>query len=210
MRDRILRFYGKAYIAAAASVVGGSEYEGPLGDCFDMHDPTDKFGMKTWEMAESEMQRRAFGIAMKRGEVREEDIDALFAGDLLNQCVGSAYGLSEFKIPYFGLYGACSTCAEGLILASAMTSATYCRYAAAVRSLTLNTEMLFGSPERRIRRIKVPETANTSSPHIHRRIIFMILVLLRDIKLPFLIYRRGSHAGSSSRHSRRVRNNRVV
>ena len=121
-------------VVSASGIVGSREHEGPLGDRFDEWSGDDRFEQDTWEKAESEMQRRAFGIAMKRGEVREEDIDALFAGDLLNQCVGSAYGLSEFKIPYFGLYGACSTCAEGLILASAMTSATYCRYAAAVTS----------------------------------------------------------------------------
>ena len=134
MRDRILRFYGKAYIAAAASVVGGSEYEGPLGGCFDMHDPTDKFGMKTWEMAESEMQRLAFNTALAKLSASERDVGALFAGDLLNQCVGSSYGLLDFDIPYFGLYGACSTAAEGLILAAMSTAAGYFETSAAVTS----------------------------------------------------------------------------
>ena len=121
-------------IISAAGIVGSREHEGPLGERFDEYSDDDRFEQDTWEKAESEMQRRAFSIAMKRGGIREDGIDALFAGDLLNQCVGSAYGLSEFDIPYFGLYGACSTCCEGLLLAAAMTSAGYCRHAGAVTS----------------------------------------------------------------------------
>ena len=81
-----------AAILAAASAVGKQEHEGPLGSCFDYFDPTDRFGVNTWEKAESEMQRIAFAGAMWKLGVTETDIDALFAGDLLNQCVGSAYG----------------------------------------------------------------------------------------------------------------------
>ena len=109
-------------IAAAASAVGGREHEGPLSSFFDIHDAEDRFGMDTWEKAESEMQRIALSIALSKSYLRAEKIDAIFAGDLLNQCVGSAYGLLGFKAPYFGLYGACSTAAEGLLLASIMVS----------------------------------------------------------------------------------------
>ena len=133
MQRRILKF-DNAAIVSSASVVGKDEREGPLGECFDLHDPTDKFGMKTWELAESEMQRLAFNTALAKLSRDERGVDALFAGDLLNQCVGSAYGLLSFDIPYFGLYGACSTCAEGLLLASAMVGAGYARIAAAVTS----------------------------------------------------------------------------
>ena len=134
MGNGILKFNGGAYIAAAASVVGETEYEGPLGDCFDMNDPTDKFGMKTWEMAESEMQRLAFNTALAKLSASERDVGVLFAGDLLNQCVGSSYGLLDFDIPYFGLYGACSTAAEGLTLAAMSVAAGYFGTAAAVTS----------------------------------------------------------------------------
>ena len=119
MQQRILQFSGGAAIASSASVVGKYEYEGPLGDCFDLHDVTEKFGMKTWEKAESEMQRLAFNTALAKASASERRVDALFAGDLLNQCVGSSYGLLDFDIPYFGLYGACSTAMEGLTLAAA-------------------------------------------------------------------------------------------
>ena len=133
MQSNILKFDG-AYISASASVVGKYEHEGPLGDLFDIHDPSDKFGMNTWEQAESEMQRLAFNTALSKLSVNERRIEALFAGDLLNQCVGSSYGLLDFDIPYFGLYGACSTAAEGIMLAAACVSAGYFNSAAAVTS----------------------------------------------------------------------------
>lgn len=111
-----------ARITAAASVVGKEEHEGPLGACFDMHDPDDRFGQNTWERAESEMQRRALGLLLNKTGWREKDVDALFAGDLLNQCVASAYGLMRYDVPYLGLYGACSTSVEGMILAGALVT----------------------------------------------------------------------------------------
>ena len=111
-----------AAILSSAGAVGNKEKNGPLGDCFDLHDPDDRFGAKTWEGAESEMQRRALNLALGKIQMKDTEVDALFAGDLLNQCVGSAYGLLSFDIPYFGLYGACSTCAEGLLLAATLVS----------------------------------------------------------------------------------------
>lgn len=123
-----------AAILAASSAVGKKEKEGPLGDLFDFSDPTDRFGQKTWERSESEMQRIVFSGAAGKLGIGDEDIDAVFAGDLLNQCVGSAYGLLQFDIPYFGLYGACSTCAEGLTLAAMTVSAGLYRRAASVTS----------------------------------------------------------------------------
>ena len=133
MRSRILKF-NNAYILAAASVVGKEEYAGPLGEHFDLHDNTDKFGMKTWELAESEMQRLAFNTALSKLSICEKSVGALFAGDLLNQCVSSSYGLLDFDIPYFGLYGACSTAVEGIMLAAATVNAGYFELAAAVTS----------------------------------------------------------------------------
>ncbi|MBE6589558.1 MAG: stage V sporulation protein AD [Ruminococcaceae bacterium] len=127
-----------AAITAAASAVGGKEADGPLGDLFDLRDGSDRFGKDTWEDAESEMQRLAFNVALSKRGVRDVDVGALFAGDLLNQCVGSSYGLLAFDTPFVGLYGACSTAAESLMLASlfvthdifplcgAVTSSHYC------------------------------------------------------------------------------------
>lgn len=109
-------------IIATGNAVGKKEYEGPLGAHFDIHDDDDRFGKSTWEKAESEMQRLAFNMALKKADLGFDDIGVLFAGDLLNQCVGSSYGLLGCNIPYFGIYGACSTSAEGLMLASIMTT----------------------------------------------------------------------------------------
>ena len=134
-------------IEAAASVVGKNEYKGPLGACFDMHDESDSFGADTWEKAESEMQRRALALAMKKSGLGVKDIGALFAGDLLNQCTASAYGLLEYDIPFFGLYGACSTSVEGLILASVYQCAGYAeKTAVAVSSHYCSAERQYRTP----------------------------------------------------------------
>ena len=132
MKNGIIKL--ESHIVCAATVVGGKEYEGPLGGFFHMHDPTDAFGQDTWEKAESEMQRRALALALNKSGLRAEELGAIFAGDLLNQCVGSAYGLLEYDVPYFGLYGACSTSAESLMLAAMMTSGGFANVAAAVTS----------------------------------------------------------------------------
>ena len=124
----------RAAILSSASVVGKKEHDGPLGGRFDLHDPEGLFGKKTWEGAESESQRMAFRLALSRAGLRDGDVDALFAGALLNQCVGSAYGLLSYDIPYFGLYGACSTSVEGLLLASMAVSGGFARTAGVVTS----------------------------------------------------------------------------
>ncbi|MBE6552932.1 MAG: stage V sporulation protein AD [Ruminococcaceae bacterium] len=136
-----------AEILSAASVVGKKEREGPLGERFDLCDMTDRFGVKTWEAAESEMQRMALNTALAKAKCRDCDLGALFAGDLLNQCVGSAYGLLAFDVPYFGLYGACSTSAEGLLLASAMvTHGVFSRAAAVTSSHYCSAERQYRTP----------------------------------------------------------------
>lgn len=132
MKKQIIEVNAK--IIGAVSVVGHKEKEGPLGQCFDLYDKTDKFNQKTWEKAESEMQRLALTKVLSQTNLNQNDIDAIFAGDLLNQCVGSAYGLVDFDIPYFGLYGACSTAVEGLILSSLLISAGHFRKCAAISS----------------------------------------------------------------------------
>ena len=123
-----------AAICASGTVVGGMEHAGPLGHCFDYYNDKDRFGQDTWEKAESEMQRMALATAMGKAGLTASDVDLLFAGDLLNQCVGSSYGLLSYDVPYIGLYGACSTCAEAILLASAMISGGHSEVAAAVTS----------------------------------------------------------------------------
>lgn len=131
---RILRFESGPRIVACASVVGKKEHEGPLSEYFDMHDPSDRFGKDTFEKAESEMQRLALNTALAKANMKSDDVSAVFAGDLMNQCTGSSYGLASFGIPYFGLYGACSTAAEGLMLAAMTVDKRIFNVAASVSS----------------------------------------------------------------------------
>ncbi|MDY3845282.1 MAG: stage V sporulation protein AD [Eubacteriales bacterium] len=116
--QKILKVKEPVCIFASASCVGHEEHLGPLGDCFDFYDDKDKFGAKTWELAEGELGRTALAFALKKAKLSPDKIDLLFAGDLQNQCVASSGGLSSFGIPYIGLYGACSTLGEGLICAT--------------------------------------------------------------------------------------------
>lgn len=123
-----------AAITFAASVVGKEESQGPLGELFDFSDESDSFGAKTWEQAESNMQKKAFEVLMQKSGYGVTDFGAMLAGDLQNQCVGSSYGLLEFDVPYIGLYGACSTAAESLMLSAMSVSARYFDVCAAVTS----------------------------------------------------------------------------
>ena len=105
-------------IMSYASVVGKKEGEGPLARYFDAIFDDTTLGEKTWEKSESRMQKEAVSRALEKGGYATTQIDYIFAGDLLNQCISSHYGLRDLNIPFYGLYGACSTMAEGLSLAS--------------------------------------------------------------------------------------------
>ena len=136
-----------ASFISTGNAVGKKEFEGPLGPLFDTHDQDDRFGKSTWEKAESEMQRLAFNMALGKAGLGFEDIGALFAGDLLNQCVGSSYGLLGCDLPYFGLYGACSTSAEGLLLAAITTThKVYDRVAVVTSSHNCAAERQYRTP----------------------------------------------------------------
>ena len=103
------------------SAVGGyEEKNGPLGDAFDLCDTTDSFGQKTWEMSEGEMGRCALNLALSKCGLSHESLELIVAGDLQNQCVASSVGLDSFGAPFLGIYGACSTCTEALLILSAM------------------------------------------------------------------------------------------
>ena len=121
-------------ILASAAVGGKMEGEGPLGERFDMLDPTGRFGKDTWEQAEAEMQGRALGLALHKGKMRQDDLDLLLAGDLMNQCTSSSYGTLSYGIPFLGIYGACSTSAEGLLLASLLLDSGHAERAGVIAS----------------------------------------------------------------------------
>jgi len=122
MRNRLIKLPNPVPFSSWASIAGKWESEGPLRGKFDLVDITSRFGKKTWEKSESEMQRLALETALKKKDLSPEIIDAVFAGDLINQCTSSSHAMVNFQIPYFGLYGACSTSVEGLVLAATMIS----------------------------------------------------------------------------------------
>lgn len=131
---RTIILENKPYIIGYGSVVGKKEFEGPLGHEFDAHDEDSRFGEESYEKAESALQKIALETAMRKAKVNENEIKMIFAGDLLNQCIGSYFGLREKGIPLIGLYGACSTMTLGLSLASIMIDSGAADIAAAVTS----------------------------------------------------------------------------
>lgn len=132
--DRIFKFENKPAIFSCGTVAGKKEWEGALGGVFDCHSEDDTFGMSTWEQSESEMQRLALNHALAKLSWDSTELGLMFAGDLINQCTSSGYGLIDFDVPFLGLFGACSTLAEGLILAAFIVNAGYVNAAAAVTS----------------------------------------------------------------------------
>ena len=129
-----LCFSKTPFIVSTASVVGKKEGEGPLGDCFDVVGMDEKFGEENWEAAESALQKAALSLTLGKINRKSKEVRYLFAGDLLGQTIASSFGLKEFEIPLFGLYGACSTCGESLSLASMTIAAGYADCVAAVTS----------------------------------------------------------------------------
>lgn len=103
-----------------AAVVGKKEGEGPIGDCFDYIYEDSSAGEKTWEKAESVMHRDAVTRAVAKAGISPESVDVLLAGDLLAQCMGTSFGMRELGIPHIGVYGACSTMALSLGMASVL------------------------------------------------------------------------------------------
>lgn len=117
---RTVSFDHPVYVSAHAAIVGQKEGEGPLQGTFDMVSGDTHFGQKTWELAESRMQRIAIETAAGKAGLNLSDLDFILAGDLLNQCIGSSMASASSNIPFIGLYGACSTMAEGLAVGACL------------------------------------------------------------------------------------------
>ena len=121
-------------IASEAAIVGEKEGDGPLGEYFDIVLDDNQWNEKTWEKTESKMQKEAIKLAIKKGGFSPENIDRAFSGDLLNQCIGAGFGMRDSEIPFYGIYGACSTMIEGVSLAAMSIDGGYANAAAAVTS----------------------------------------------------------------------------
>ena len=128
-----------------ASVAGKKESEGPLAHTFDIKSQDTYFGQKTWEQGEKQMQKLALGKLAEKANMKLEDFDLVFSGDLLNQCIGSSFTLRNLGIPHLGLYGACSTMAESLLLSSMAVGGGFTDNAVAM------TSSHFASSERQYR-----------------------------------------------------------
>lgn len=138
MKKRIgkqtVRFDKKVYIKGSAAICGTKENESPIGNDFDIIMPDAEWNEETWEKTESKMQREAVKLAVQKAGLNLSDIEYIFAGDLLNQCIGAGFGLRELDIPFFGVYGACSTMIESLSLSAAMIDGGFADNTAAVTS----------------------------------------------------------------------------
>ncbi len=120
-----VRLQNPPSIAATASIVGPKEGQGPLRLYFDNIIDDELWGEKSWEKAESKLVREAFAKVVTKSGKTNNDIDYIIAGDLLNQCIAANYGLREAGIPFFGVYGACSTMAESMSLGSMLLDGGY-------------------------------------------------------------------------------------
>lgn len=132
-------------ISAWASVAGKKESHGPLAQCFDETSQDAYFGQKTWEQAEKRMQQRALEILSEKAKLPQSAFGVVYSGDLLNQCIGSSFSLRNTSIPHLGLYGACSTMAESLLLSSMTVAGGFTDRAVAL------TSSHFASSERQYR-----------------------------------------------------------
>ena len=132
-------------ITAWASVAGKKESEGPLAHTFDIKCRDAYFGQKTWEQAEKYMQQQALKKLAEKAGMRQSEFDLVFSGDLLNQCIGSSFTLRNLGIPHLGLYGACSTMAESLLVSSMAVGGGFADKAVAM------TSSHFASSERQYR-----------------------------------------------------------
>ncbi len=143
----VIKIKNPPCVSGVGNAVGKEEFDGPLGGYFSFHSDDDRFGMKTWEKSEAEMVRISYNNALDNAGIVSGGVEAIFAGDLMNQCTASAYGLADTNVPYFGLYGACSTMAEAVILgALAISGGNFKTAAACAASHNCTAERQFRFP----------------------------------------------------------------
>ena len=131
---RSVLFSRPPIIIGAGSVAGEKEGNGAFGKCFDMVEEDPLFGGKTWEEAESKMQQLATRIALRKAGLEPQEIRYLVAGDLLGQLIATSFGIMNFNIPMFGVYGACSTMGESLAIGAMLVDGEFADYVVALTS----------------------------------------------------------------------------
>lgn len=142
---RTLKFNSKPSIISTYSVVGPKEKGGHLGKFFDMALDDDRFGESTYEKAESKMLSTAIKKVVKKAGYKEDDVGVMIAGDLLNQIISASFSARDFDIPFLGLYNACATVTESLIVGSMMVDGSY------VDNAVLGAVSHFATAERQYR-----------------------------------------------------------
>lgn len=140
-----VKFTRPPYIIATATTVGPKEGEGPLRNYFDTILSDDLYGEKSWELAESKMLRESVKSAIQSADKNITDMEYMLSGDLLNQLMSASFAARDLGIPFFGLYGACSTMAESLSLGAMLIDGGYADHLVAV------TSSHFSSAERQYR-----------------------------------------------------------
>ena len=113
-----IKFDNPPTILDCASIVGPKEAQGPLAEYFDQTLEDEFWGEKTWEKAESKIIKETVNTVISKSGVPSDQIDLMIAGDLLNQCISSSFGLREANIPFLGVFGACSTFVESMCIGS--------------------------------------------------------------------------------------------
>lgn len=113
-----IKFDNPPSILETACIAGPKESNGPLAQYFDQCLTDEMWGEKTWEKAESKIIKETVNTLIAKSNIPSSKIEYCFAGDLLNQCISTSFGLRDLNIPFFGIFGACSTFVEGLSLAS--------------------------------------------------------------------------------------------
>ena len=122
------------YIIAASSIAGKKEGEGPLGTLFDQIVEDPMVGKENWEAAESELMKMAAQKVLTKAGLKNTDIRYLIGGDLLGQLIATSFGIAELGIPVFGVFGACSTMGEAMIIGSTLVEGGYANKVMAITS----------------------------------------------------------------------------
>lgn len=143
--QNLISYKDPIYILSSSTVVGKKESDGPLREYFDITMSDDRFGEKTYEQAESRMIKIACESCLKKSNMSVGDINLVIGGDLQNQCVAHTFALGDLDAPYLGIYGACSTMAQGLALSSLLLSSGF------YRNVMCSASSHFSTSERQFR-----------------------------------------------------------
>ena len=138
-------FKNSPRIVSFAAICGSKEKEGVLGSYADITLDDDMYAESTYEKAECKMLTNAISLAIEKGGFEEKDIDVLLSGDLLNQIISASFAARDFDFPFLGMYSACSTMSESILIGAMLVNAGYCKRAVAA------TGSHFASAERQYR-----------------------------------------------------------